>query len=313
VKIYCITSQPSLLQAHIKRLQDFGEFVVINGSQLTDEEVIEKAGDADILIAGSSGIKKLSQNIINGLPNLKFTALLTVGSAWVDVAYAKEKGILVSNIKGANSESVAEHTWGMILDLSKRITEFDRDVRNKGAYVFGLYKGREVYGKTIGIVGLGDIGRKVARIASAFNMKVLGSNKSGKLVDGINVVPLNQLIQESDIITLCLPLTEETRNLISTEEISKMKEGVILVNCSMEDIVDKSAVIKGLESKKLFGYGIETDIMKPVPADDPYLKFPNVVVTPHNAFNTLEADIKSYDLMVENIEDFVAGKPKNLV
>ncbi len=313
MKIYCITSQPALLQTHVKRLQDLGEFVVINGSQLTDEEVINKAGDADILIAGSSGIKKLSQSIINGLPKLKFIALLTVGSAWVDVAHAREKGILVSNIKGANSESVAEHTWGMILDLSKRITEFDRDVRIKGAYAFGLYKGREVYGKTIGIVGLGDIGKKVARIASGFGMRVLGSNKSGKLVDGVKVVPLNQLISESDVIALCLPLTEETRNLISLEEISKMKEGAILVNCSMEGIVDKLAVIKGLESKKLFGYGIETDIMKPVPADDPYLKFPNVVVTPHNAFNTVEADIKSYDLMVDNIEAFVAGKPKNLV
>lgn len=313
MKIYCITSQPALLQKHIDRLSSLGEFVVINGTQLTDDEVIVKAGDVDILIAGSSGIKNLSQNIINKLPNLKFIALLTVGSAWVDVTYAKQKGILISNIKGANSESVAEHTWGMILDLSKRITEFDRDVRNKGAYAFSQYKGKEVYGKTLGIVGLGDIGKKVARIAKAFDMPVIGCNKSGKLVEGIRLVTFEELIKTSDIVALCVPLTEETRQIISDAEVENMRGGVILVNCSMEGIVDKNAVLEGIRNKKIFGFGIETDIMKPVPFDDPYLQYPNIVVTPHNAFNTVDADIKSYDLMVDNVEAFIAGKPQNLI
>lgn len=276
-------------------------------------EVLQKIPDAEILIAGSSGIEKISKELIDGLKNLKFVSLFTIVTDWVDLKAAREKNIPVSNIKGANSESVAEHTWGMILNLSKRISEFERDCREKGAYKFGPYQGKEVEGKTIGIIGLGDIGQKVARISKAFDMKILGLNKSKKNVNGVELTDMKTLLTQSDIIAVCVPLNEETRNLIGENEISLMKNDAILINSAREQIVDKKAVINAIKNKKLFGYGIETEIMIPVPKDDEYFKYPNILLTPHNAFNTEDAERKSFDLVIKNIEAFINGKPQNVV
>jgi len=313
MKIYLITSNPIISDAMKDELAKVGELTVINAQKLTAQEVISKAGEAEILIAGSSGIEKVSREMLQGMKKLKMIATLTVGVAWLDIEATKEFGVTVCNIKGANAESVAEHAWGMILSLAKRITEFDRDVREKGAYKFGDYEGKEVYGKTIGIIGLGDIGTKVARIAMGFDMRILGFNKSGKSVKGVEVVDLKTLLKESDVIVTSVPLTKETTNMISDKEIALMKDGVILINPAMEPITDKEAVVKAVESGKVFGFGIETEIMKPVPQDSPYFNNPRILVTPHNAFNTKDANIKSYDLAISNVKAFITGKPQNVV
>ncbi|MEO8581766.1 MAG: NAD(P)-dependent oxidoreductase [Patescibacteria group bacterium] len=232
---------------------------------------------------------------------------------WVDLKAAQELGIPISNIKGANSESVAEHTWGMILDLGKRITEFNRDAISKGSYKFGDYRGVEVYGKTIGIVGLGDIGKKVARIAHGFDMRVLGINKSGNSVEGIELVDFPTLLKHSDVIAVCVPYSSETDNIIGKDQIAQMKEGVIVVNPARPEMTNKEAILNGLRSGKIFGFGIETDIMQPIPKDDPYLIHPRIIATPHNAFNTVDAEVKSFDTVIENIRSFLEGKPQNVV
>lgn len=296
-----------------EELQELGELDIINAQKMTVQDVITKAGDAEILIAGSSGIENITKDLLTGLKKLKLIVTLTVSVAWVDIDAAKKLGIKVCNIKGANAESVAEHAWGMILDLTKRITEFDRDLRNKGAYKFADYTGKEVYGKTIGILGLGDIGKKVARIAKGFDMKVLGVNRSGRSVEGVEMVDKETLLKESDVVVTCVPLTEETRELISEKEIALMKNGAILINPALEAITNKKVVIKAVEDGKLFGFGIETDIMKPVLPDDPYLKHPRILVTPHNAFNTEDANRKSYELAVANVKAFISGNPQNVV
>jgi len=312
MKICFITSNPQIdyIKSDLKKI---GELSVHNKQKLSPDEVVNLASDSEILVAGSSGIERISKELIDRLPKLKLIALLTVGTDWVDVAYAREKGIVVSNIKGANSESVAEQTWGMILDLAKRITEFDRDARLKGAFRFNDYKGKEVFGKTLGIIGLGDIGKKVARGAKGFNMRVLGLNKSKKAVEGVELVELPQLLKESDVIAVCAPLTTETNNIISANEIAQMKDGVILVNTSREELVNKGAIIEGLKFGKIFGYGIETAIMTPIPSDDEYFSTSRVIATPHNAFNTEDADKKSYELVAENLKAWVSGKSQNVV
>ena len=312
MKICCITSNPQIeyIRADLEKI---GELVVHNKQKLSTDEVVSLAKESEILIAGSSGINLISKELIDRLPKLKLISLLTVGTDWVDVHYATSRGITVCNIKGANSESVAEHTWGMILDLSKRITEFDREARFNGAFRFNDFKGKDVYKKTLGIIGLGDIGKKVARIAKGFDIKVIGLNKSKQPVKGVIIVNLNQLLKESDLIAICIPFTKETENLISEEQISNMKDGVILVNTSREEIVNKKAIIDGLKSGKIFGYGIETAIMTPVPKDDLYYTHPKIIVTPHNAFNTEDADKKSYELVADNIKAWVEGKPQNIV
>jgi phosphoglycerate dehydrogenase-like enzyme len=313
MKICFITSNPQI--EYVKTdLEKLGELTVHNKQKLNADEVVELANDSEVLVAGSSGVEKIDKTLIDRLPKLKLIALLTVGIDWVDVAYAKEKGVVVSNIKGANSESVAEQTWGMILDLAKRISEFDRDARTKGAFRFNDYKGKEIFGKTLGVIGLGDIGKKVVRGAKGFDMRVLGLNKSKQPVEGVELVDLSQLLKESDVIAVCAPLTPETNNIISANEISQMKDGVILVNTSREELVNKYAVVESLKSGKIFGYGIETAIMTPISKDDPYFTVSaKVIATPHNAFNTEDADKKSYELVADNIKAWVEGKPQNVV
>lgn len=313
MKIYCITANPRINKEQLVEFKKLGNFKVINASKLSVSEIIKKIPDVGILVVGSSGVEGITKELLVGLKKLKFITTLTVGMAWVDLKTAKKLKIPVSNIKGSNSESVAEHAWGMILDLAKRITEFDRDVRNKGAYKFGEYQGKEVYGKTIGIIGLGDIGKKVARIAKAFNMEILGVNKSGKKVAGVKLTSLRTLLKNSDVVVVAVPLTRETENMISDREISLMKTGAILVNTAMEPIVNKPAVLKALREGSLYGYGIETDIMKPIPNNDPYFKLPRLVVTPHNAFNTEDAERLSFDVSIQNIKSFLKGKPSNRV
>ncbi|MBI2010144.1 MAG: hypothetical protein HYS86_03115 [Candidatus Chisholmbacteria bacterium] len=313
MKIYAVVSGDKFKPQQLKRLEQLGELRVIEGKHLSSQEVVDKVLDVDILITGSGAIDTISESLLQGLKNLKFISLLTVGVEWVDVQAAQKLGIKISTIKGANAESVAEHTWGMILDLTKRISEFDRDARLKGAYKFADYKGKEIYGKTLGIIGLGDIGQKVARIAQAFKMQIIGTNKGGHPVPGVKLVNLPTLLKDSDVICFCVPLTPETENLIGEKELAQIKPGAILVNTAREKVINKQAVLNALNSGKLFGYGIETEIMQPVSSDDLYFKHPRVVLTPHNAFNTEEAEQRSLDLAITNVEAFITGKPQNLV
>jgi glycerate dehydrogenase len=312
MKIICIASDVSI-DNYMSPLTTIGDLIIHHKQNLTPVETIELLKDADILIAGPESVGNISAEILTQLPNLKFISLLTIGTGWVDLAFCSKKGISVSNIGGATAESVAEHTWAMILSLAKRVSEFDRASRTKGDYNFANYKGKEVFGKTMGIIGLGNIGKEVARIASAFSMKILGLHTSNIPVPGVSLVSQEQLLKESDIVALCIPLNDSTIGYISEKEIAQMKDGVILVNCAREKLVDKESLVTAVKSRKIFGYGVETDIMKEIPKDDDYYQLDNVIVTPHNAFNTVEADDRSYKVVVENIQSFLSGNPQNIV
>lgn len=313
MKIYCTVGHECFTLNQKSELEKLGEVTYIEETRIDEDKYINLAKDAEIIIAAPEAMAQLSEKIFSSLPNLKFVTLITVGSNWVNQNAAKKLNILVSNVKGANSESVAEHIWGMILDLSKRISEFDRDVRNTGAYEFSKYKGHEVYGKTLGLIGTGDIGSKVARIAKGFNMKVLGINKSNNVIDGIKLVDMNTLLSQSDIINISIPLDKLTENLISKTQIDFMKDGAMLINCAREEIVDKSAVIEAIKSKKLSGYGVDITILVSLSKDDEYLQYPNILVNVHNAFNTVESDENCYGMAIENIKKFLSGNPQNLI
>lgn len=312
MKITCIASDPAI-DKFLSPLNDLGTVEIHHKQDLAPQEVINLCQDSEVLITGPESVGTLSKEILSQLPKLKFISLLTVGTGWVDLEAAKSQGILVSNIKGTTAESVAEHIWAMILDLAKRVNEFDRATRIDGEYNFANFKGKEVYGKTFGIIGLGNIGKRVARIGEAFSMKILGVHTTMDMVEGIEVVDKEALLKGSDVIALCLPLNEQTKDYISNKEFEMMKEGVILVNCSREELVQKEALMDAFKQEKIFGYGVETTILKEVPHDDPYYQYPNIIVTAHNAFNTVEADERSYQLVVENVIKFAKGNPQNLV
>jgi len=174
MKIVCLASDP-VIDGYLETLRKQHELVIEHVQNLSDEEVGEKANGAEVLITGPE-VAKLTSTLLSKLPKLKLLAVLTIGTDWIDLDYCRDHDITV--------ESVAEHAWAMILDLTKRVSEFDREARMKGAYNFSKYKGKEVYGKTLGVIGVGSIGKNVARIAQSFDMQVLGVNKSQKQVGG---------------------------------------------------------------------------------------------------------------------------------
>ncbi|MFA5025139.1 MAG: D-isomer specific 2-hydroxyacid dehydrogenase family protein [Candidatus Shapirobacteria bacterium] len=313
MKIYCTVGHECFTPSQKSELEKLGEVTYIEEIRIDEDKYISLVKDAEIIIAAPESMAKLSEKILSSLPNLKFITLITVGFNWVDQNAAQKLNIPISNVKGANSESVAEHIWGMILDLSKRISEFDRDIRNDGAFEFSKYKGHELYGKTLGLIGTGDIGSKVARIAQAFDMRILGFNKNNRPIDGVEMVDLNTLLSQSDIVNISIPLNDSTQSFISSQQIKLMKDKAILINCAREKLVNKEAVISFIKSGKLGGYGVETPIMTPIPRDDEYLKYSNIIINVHNAFNTVESDEKCYGLAVENIKNYLLDNPKNLI
>lgn len=286
---------------------------IIIAPKITPEELAQKTGDCEILVASPSGFESVSKEHMENLPKLKFITTTSVGTDWVDIKAAKERGVIVSNQKGVNAEAVAEHCFGFILDLAKRITEADRNIREKGEYRSAPYMGTELLGKTLGIIGTGDIGQRVARIASGFSMKILGVNKSGKVVDGIEIVNLETLLKESDFIVVTIPLAQDTENLLSKKEFELVKPGVILISISREKIINKEAVLNALDLGKVSGYGFDADIAAPIGNDDPYLKNKRIVITPHSASMTKEADKGYIDMTVENVNAFLNGQPIRVV
>jgi len=259
---------------------------------------------------GSSGVEKIDSDVLSQCPNLKFISVLGIGTDFIDVKKAIELGIKVSNLRGTNSESVAEHVWGLILSLSKKITEAHNGTK-AGKYEFTSYLGTELQGKTIGILGYGEIGRRVARIAKGFDMKILAFNKSAKEAERVEFVELDTVLKESDVLVIALPLAPDTEKLIGEKQFSLMKHDAILVSPAREALIDKEALLKTLAEEKLFGFGMELDIN--TPADERFYAFPNVIITPHNAFFTTESEAKSCTMGVENVLKFIEGKSQNLV
>ncbi len=313
MKISIAFNNPIIPIEIIDKLDSLGKVSIFDVYKLTEEEVIEIMPETEILICDTPSLIHIGKKTFDGLKNLKFISIFGVGYEWIDIEEAKKRNIIISSTIGGNSESAAEHTWGMILNLSKRISEFERDTRKTGENNVNKYQGIEVFGKTIGIIGLGEIGKRVARIAKGFNMRIIGINKSGRLVDGVELIDSKHLLMKSDIIVLSIPLNSNTRNFIGEEELNTMKKSVILVNCSRENLVDKEAILNALSEKRVFGYGIETEIFDSITPNDGYFKYPNILLTPHNAWNTKESDKNNFSIIMRNVEAFLDKKPINVI
>lgn len=281
--------------------------------EVTPQELIENASDCEILVASPSGFKNLSKEHMESMPNLKLITTTSVGTDWIDKKAAKERGIIVSNEKGVNSEAVAEHCFGMILSLSKRITEADRDIRQVGVQDASNYIGLNLYGKTLGIIGLGDIGKIVARIATGFSMRILATNKTNKEVRGIEIVDLETLLKESNVIVVTISFTQETEDLLSSKEFNLMKKGVILVSISREKIINKDAVLKAINEGRISGFGFDADITVPIEKNDSWLSSNQIIITPHSASMTEESEKGYATMTVENIKAFLENKPIRVV
>lgn len=311
MKIYFLSPDATLNPNNKKKLESIGNVIYLQVNRINGSEIVNKARDAEVLLISPKAVQKLTSYFFESMPKLKHLALLSSGYEWIDVKGAIKNGVSVSCCIGANAESVAEHTWGLILNLSKRITEHDRDLHFSKNFISKKYNGVELEGKTLGILGTGNIGKLVAKIGKCLNMRVFGYNRQGIVHDNFDqITNLAFLLKESDVVSVNLPLNKETENLIGSREIKHVKTGVIIVNTAREKIINKTAILRALKEEKIFGYGVDVEKLS---INDPYLQFPNVIVNIHNAFNTREAKQRMENLAINNIEAFAFGKPINII
>ncbi|UCH82811.1 MAG: hypothetical protein JSW50_10055 [Candidatus Latescibacterota bacterium] len=258
---------------------------------LTAEELVSLLGDFDAIIVRSP--TKLTRAIIESCTRVKYIGRAGVGVDNIDLSAADEHGITVMNAPGGNTISTAEHTVGMILGVTRRIAEADRMVR-QNRWDRKTLRGVELHGKTLGVVGLGRVGREVARRMHAFSTEVIAVDPvvTAETAEdyGARLVGLDELLQTSHVITAHVPLTAETKGMIGDSEIARMRDGVFLVNCARGGVYDEEAVVRGLESGKIAGVAIDVYVDEP-PGAHPLFSHDRSVFTPHIGAATAEAQI----------------------
>lgn len=256
---------------------------------LTEDQLLPLVGEIEAWIVRSG--TRVTRRLIDAAPHLRWVARAGAGLDNVDVGAAKERGIAVLNVPGANSVAVAELVFGLLLALFRQIPAADASLR-RGAWEKSKLKGRELRGKTIGIVGVGRIGRAVAQRARAFDMTCIGCDPLVSAADaraaGVELLPLAEVLSRAEIVTLHMPATPETRGLIGAAEIARMRQGAVLVNAARGGLVDEVALHAALVSGALSGAALDVFASEP-PGDSPLLALPNVVATPHLGASTAEA------------------------
>ena len=280
------------------------------------EEIIERAKDAEVILTNKQPLNRL---IINELSNLKYIGVTATGYNCVDVAAAKERGITVTNVRGYSTESVAQHTFALILALTNRLIEHIPDVAETWAFQkdFCYYRTplRELSGKTLGIIGLGDIGKKTAEIAMAFGMKVIATRRdfSKEKPEKIELFSLEDLLKNSDFVSLHCPQTADNQGFMNKKTFSLMKQTAYLINTSRGGLINEKDLADSLNEGKIAGAGLDVLTTEPPEKNNPLLAAKNCLITPHQAWASLEARERLLKIVVENIKAFQAGKPQNVV
>ena len=284
--------------------------IVYYDTRVTDPDTLAgRAEDADIAVISNLPFKK---EVMERCPKLKMLSVAFTGVDHVDMDYCRERGILVSNCAGYSNTAVSELVFGLALSLYRRIIECDRAVR-AGKDKTGLV-GLELSGKKFGIIGMGAIGTRTAQLAKAFGCEVLGFNRSPRQIEGVRMTDLDTLLSECDIVSLHVPLTDETRGLIGERELSLMKPDAVLINTARGPVVDSRALAAALKEGRLAGAAVDVyETEPPIAQDHPLLTAPNVTATPHVAFATKEALYQRAVIVFDNVAGYLDGKPQNVM
>lgn len=299
------------------KLKKLGDLTVYD--RIEEQTVVEKIGDAEIIYTNKT---RITRETIEACPNLKYIGVLATGYNTVDVDAAKEKGVLVSNIPAYSTDAVAQSTFALLLEICHHVGEHSEMVRN-GAWTnhidfsFWMYPVIELAGKTMGIIGFGKIGQAVAKIAQALGMKVLVHSRSYRPElynnDSCRYVTFDELLSNSDVISLHCPLFPETRGIINKNSIDKMKDGVIIINTSRGPLIVEEDLKAALDSEKVYGAAVDVVSKEPIEENNPLLKAKNIFITPHIAWTAKDARIRLINIAVKNLESYLAGSPTNIV
>lgn len=282
------------------------------------ELIVSRIGDAEIVYTNKTPV---SRETLNACPNIRFIGVLATGYNVVDTAAAKEKSIIVTNIPTYGTASVAQFAIALLLEICHHIGAHSDAVHagrwtNCQDWCFWDYPLIELEGKTMGIIGYGRIGRATGRIAQALGMKVLAFDEyQDKSIesDTMKFVSLDELLENSDIITLHCPLFPSTKEIIRKETIAKMKDNVIIINNSRGPLINERDLAEALASGKVAGAAVDVVSAEPMPADCPLVNAPNCIITPHISWAPKESRQRLMDIAIANLKSFVEGSPVNVV
>jgi len=296
-------------------LAALGELVVHD--RTPPELVVERAAGAQALLSNKVVVGHAE---MSALPDLRYIGVQATGFNIIDVETARKRGIVVTNVPAYGTQSVAQHVFALLFELARGVAWHAGRVR-QGAwadcpdFTFQETPQVELADKTFGIVGYGDIGRAAARMAAAFNMRVLVNTRTPRQEAGSEVcfVSLEQLFTEADVVSLHCPLTPQTEKLVNAERLGLMKSSAYLINTARGPLVDEVALATALQKKTIAGAGLDVLAKEPPSADNPLLGTPNCFVTPHLAWATRAARQRLMDTLVANFRAFIAGAPQNQV
>lgn len=291
-------------------LEALGELTVYDRTPA--DQIAARIADAELVLTNKA---VLSRELIAGAKKLRYIGVLATGYNVVDVAAAKELGVVVTNIPAYSTDSVAQLVFALLLEICHNVGHHSQAVHAgrwsaNQDFCFWDTPLIELAGKTMGIVGYGRIGHKVAEIARCFGMNVIAWTRTPRDPECMS---LDELLERSDVISLHCPLFPETKNLINRDTIAKMKDGVILINTSRGPVVNDADLREALESGKVYAAGADVSTVEPIPADSPLLGAKNMFLTPHIAWATFEARERLMDIAVKNVEAFLSGAPVNTV
>lgn len=294
-------------------LRELGE--VVEYGLLKYDEVAEKIADADIVICNKT---QLDEHTLRLAKNLKYIGLFATGYNNIDIDYCAEHNIAVCNAGSYSTNAVAQHTFALILEHynnTAKYNQFVQDGKWKRSKTFSpfVYPLSELTGKTLGIVGLGSIGQAVAKIAKAFEMKVIAYNRSARDIENVKMVSLDELLSKSDIVSVHCPLNSESEHMFNKETFAKMKKGALFVNTARGGVMAEQDLFDALESEHLGGAVIDTLAIEPMEEDCILMNAKNCIITPHIAWAPVETRIRLMNIVVDNIKNFLNGTPTNKV
>lgn len=297
-------------------LNRLGEVTIHDRTPVT--EIAARCAGATVILTNKV---PLSEETLNQLPDLKYVGILATGYNIVNTEVCKNKGIVVSNVPGYSTPAVAQLVFAFMLELCLHVQKhsdavLDGKWARSADFSFWDYPLIELAGKTLGIIGLGTIGKKVADIATAFDMNIIATGRTQPDQShrgNFKWVSLDELLDRSDLISIHCPLTPATQGLINKENLNKMKPSAFLINTSRGPIINDADLADALNNNIIAGAGIDVLSAEPPPADNPLFKAKNIIITPHIAWAAFEARVRLMDIVVSNLQAFISGEPVNVV
>jgi len=298
--------------------EKLGDLRVYDRIEYKNDKIIKAIEDAEIIITNKTPLPK---EVLQKVPTVKYIGVLATGFNIVDVNVAKDLGIAVSNVPGYSTAAVAQMTLALLLEMCHHVGDHSQavmkgDWTNSKDFSFWNYPLIELEGKTMGIVGFGQIGQATAKLAQAFGMNILtsGSRKRPELENSTcKYTSLDELLSKSDIISLHCPLTDQTEGMINKNSISKMKDGVMIINTARGPLLVEKDLKDALNSGKVAGAAVDVVSSEPIAKDNELLNAKNCIITPHIAWAPKEARIRLMNMAVKNLEEFLKGIPVNVV